>query len=45
MLFASDELRMFSVTFIVNSTSTLSILGSALNHTPARMALTRSFLS
>lgn len=34
---------MFSATFIVKSISTLSILGKALNHTPARMALNFSF--
>jgi hypothetical protein len=35
---AREALRMLSVTFIVKSISTLSILGKALNHTPARMA-------
>ena len=36
---------MFSATFIVKSTSTLSILGNALNHTPARMAFILSFIN
>ncbi len=45
MLFAKCALRMFSATFIVKSTSTLSILGKALNHTPARTAFTLSFIS
>lgn len=45
MLFASNELRMLSATFIVKSTSTRSSLGNALNHTPARIAFNLSLLS
>ena len=42
-LLASCELRMQSATLIVKSTSTLSILGNDLNHTPARIAFFLSF--
>ena len=45
ILLAKYALRTFSATFIVKSTSTLSILGKALNHTPARMALHLIFIS
>ena len=36
---------MLCVTFIAKSISTLSILGKALNHTPARMALHLNLIS
>ena len=42
---AKETLRMLSATLIVKSTSTLSILGKALNHTPARMAFNLTFTS
>ena len=45
MHLAKVTLRTLLVTFIVKSTSTLSILGKALNHTPERMALSFSFTS
>jgi hypothetical protein len=40
---AKVALRMLLATFIVKSISTLSILGNALNHTPARIAFNLSF--
>src|SRR3990170_7073975 len=42
---AKDGLLMLCVTFIAKSISTLSILGKALNHTPARMALHLNLIS
>ena len=45
MLWAKYGLRMLAVTFIVKSTSTLSIRGKALNHAPERMAFSLSFTS
>jgi hypothetical protein len=42
---AKVALRMLLATLIVKSTSTLSILGKALNHTPARMAFNLSFIN
>jgi hypothetical protein len=44
-LLAKVMLRTLLTTFIAKSTSTLSILGNALNHTPARMALSLNFIS
>jgi hypothetical protein len=45
ILLAKEALRMFSATFIVKSISTLSILGKALNHTPARMAVVLNLIN
>jgi hypothetical protein len=45
MQLANEALRMLWTTRIVKSTSTLSILDKALNHTPARMAFDFNFIN